>query len=130
MAASIAIAGFAAPSIGDANKIDPSSVSRRVDLQFFDEPDGGVMVRQALSNEPLYRFPPETGGFVRVAMRAVVHSRKKEGVGPETPFTLMETFDGRLILHDRATSKQIELAAFGADNAATFRVLLNAGNGS
>ncbi|MEL7489170.1 MAG: photosynthetic complex assembly protein PuhC [Pseudomonadota bacterium] len=95
-------------------------------IQFRDQADGGVAVYDFVSGDRIWEYPPATGGFVRTAMRAVVHTRRVHGHGPETPFEIARTREGRLILKDATTDLTVGLEAFGAGNAAEFAQLLTA----
>ena len=97
-------------------------------LLFFDESDGTVRVEDAFSGEEVGRFGPGTGGFVRSSMRSLVHQRRINGIGRETPFELVEWDDGGLTLLDTTTGGTVELASFGADNRAVFANMLEKGN--
>jgi putative photosynthetic complex assembly protein len=93
-------------------------------LMFFDEADGTVRVEDAFSHEEIARFPPATGGFVRSSVRSLVHKRRIRGIGPETPFELVEYDNGALSLRDVTTGAAVELASFGKDNRAVFAAML------
>lgn len=100
-------------------------VVESVTVLFRDEPDGGVGVYDFESGDTIKIFAPETGGFVRTAMRAVARTRKIEGAGPEAPFELARTAEGRLLLTDTLTGAMVSLEAFGDENAHEFAQLLS-----
>lgn len=102
-----------------------TAITQSVMLRFTDEADGGVSVYNHDSGALIWHYPPETGGFVRTAMRAVVHSRKVAGIGPEAPFQLARTEEGRLLLTDPVTDLTVGLEAFGADNVRDFAQILD-----
>ena len=97
-------------------------------IQFFDESDGTVRVEDAETGQIIASFEPGTGGFVRQAMRALVHKRRINGIGRETPFELIEWDNGNLTMRDATTGESLELAAFGAGNRATFAAFLDREN--
>ena len=51
---------------------------------------------------------------------------QQEGLGPEVPFRLIAWADGRFTLEDPATSRVLDLSAFGPMNTAVFGRLLAA----
>lgn len=93
-------------------------------LYFFDEADGTVRVEDALSGEEIASFGPGTGGFVRSTARSLVHQRRINGIGRDTPFELIEWDNGELTLLDTTTGSTVELAAFGANNRAVYAAML------
>jgi len=94
-------------------------------IEFSDLPNGGVRVTDATSGQVLEMMAPESNNFVRATMRGLVRQRVREGLGPEVPFRLSAWPDGGLTLEDPATHRTIELAAFGATNAADFARILS-----
>lgn len=97
-------------------------------LAFFDESDGTVRVEDATSGAEIARFGPGTGGFVRSTLRSLVHQRRINGIGRETPFELVEWNNGELTLRDSTTGGTVELASFGTDNRKVFADMLIKGN--
>jgi putative photosynthetic complex assembly protein len=89
-------------------------------LQFVDAPDGAVLVYDGHSHEQIQSLPPGTNGFVRATMRNFARERRSNSVGADIPFELIASQDGRLILDDPATGRQIDLEAFGQTNAGVF----------
>ncbi len=71
---------------------------------------------------------PETNGFLRGTLRALVRERRQYGVGDEVPFRLLRGADGSLILYDPAIGRRLDLRAFGPTNAGAFASLLNTGS--
>ena len=92
-------------------------------LVFTDQPNGSIGVRDVSRNETLAPLTG-TGGFVRGSLRALARQRRISGVSPDVPFYLARWSDGRMTLDDSATHNHLELAAFGADNAAAFAPLI------
>jgi len=99
-----------------------ASVSR--ELRFTDQLDGSVLVTDATRGTTVTTLLPGTNGFLRATMRNLAHERRREGLGPQAPFRLFASAEGRLILEDPATGRQIELEAFGPTNAGAFARLL------
>ena len=102
----------------------PSAIVETISLQFKDEADGGVSVYDYDSGERIWLFEPETGGFVRVALRALAHERTLKGGTPEDAFTLNRMANGRLVIEDTVTGRVIGLEAFGGANENDFAQLL------
>ena len=96
-------------------------------LRFYDEPDGGVAVRDARDGALVYTVAPGTNGFIRGALRGLVRERKLSGVGDATPFTLTRWSDGRMSMADAATGRNIDLDAFGPTNAQAFAQMFGKG---
>jgi len=93
-------------------------------LTFEDGADGGILVRDPGSGALVRQWAPETGGFVRTAMRSLALERRQMGIGSGPAFVLHRTGSGKLILEDPETEKWVSLDAFGSDNAAEFAKLL------
>lgn len=89
-----------------------------------DGADGSVIVRDPLSGALMREWGPDTGGFVRTAMRSLALERRQLAIGSAPAFVLHRTGNERLILEDPETGKWVSLDAFGADNAAEFAKLL------
>jgi|1048.fasta_scaffold70817_2 putative photosynthetic complex assembly protein len=89
-----------------------------------DGADGSVVVRDPASGALVREWAPETGGFVRTAMRSLALERRQLGIGSAPAFILHRTENGKLILEDPETGKWVSLDAFGSDNAAEFAKLL------
>lgn len=98
--------------------------AERALLVFTDNADGGITVASPSQRLVL---EPNTGGFIRGVMRAMAFERRKHEIGPDHPFLLARTYEGRLVLADPATGAQVDLRAFGADNEAAFAALLPMG---
>jgi putative photosynthetic complex assembly protein len=98
-------------------------------LRFEDRDDGGIEVRDARSGALLDTVAPGTNGFLRSTMRGLVRERKRQGLGPETPFELLGRSDGRLTLVDPGTGRRVDLESFGPSNSAVFARLMSAAPG-
>ncbi len=123
--ASLVGVGFARVTDIGVQRAPELRVVDKVTVVFRDEADGGVGVYDPESNEAVHIFGPGEGGFVRTAMRAVAHTRKVSGAGPEAPFELARTEEGRLLLTDTLTGRTVSLEAFGDANAGDFAQLLD-----
>ncbi|MCU7369889.1 photosynthetic complex assembly protein PuhC [Paucibacter sp. O1-1] len=98
-------------------------------LRFEDRDDGGIEVHDARSGALLDTVAPGTNGFLRSTMRGLVRERKRQGLGPETPFELLGRSDGRLTLVDPGTGRRVDLESFGPSNSAVFARLMSAAPG-
>ncbi|MBS0393401.1 MAG: hypothetical protein JSR54_02185 [Proteobacteria bacterium] len=125
--ATLALAAFARRTdVGVTRYADLPAVAS-LDITVADRADGAVVVARAADARTLGVLAPGTNGFLRAALRGLVHERHREGVGAAPPFTLTRYADGRLVLIDQGTQRRIELDAFGPDNARVFARLLVAG---
>ena len=95
-------------------------------LRFEDRSDGSIAVLDAGSGALLDTVAPGTNGFLRSTMRGLVRERKRQGIGPETPFELLGRADGRLTLSDPSTQRRVDLESFGPINSAVFATLMHA----
>jgi putative photosynthetic complex assembly protein len=108
---------------------DAATLSTR-QLRFEDRDDGSIAVLDAGSGALLATAAPGTNGFLRSTMRGLVRERKRQGLGPETPFELLGRADGRLTLVDPGTHRRIDLESFGPTNSAVFAQLLPTASGA
>lgn len=92
-------------------------------LRFEDSSDGGVAVIDGVTGELLTTVHGEQG-FLRGALRALSRERRARKLGPEQPFQLTATADGRTTLFDPATQQRVELGSFGPTNAGSFAPFL------
>ena len=102
-------------------------------LHFVDLQHGKISVINAEDGSEITRLHTGEDGFMRSVMRGFVRQRKAQGIGPEIPFELALWEDGLVSLIDPATSRRVELSAFGIDNVEAFTRLLTsetAGAGS
>jgi putative photosynthetic complex assembly protein len=93
-------------------------------LVFVDTSGGSVLVKDHLTGKTLAQFDGEQG-FLRGTLRALARERKRRGIGPEAPFSVLGRSDGRLTLMDPSTSQRIDLESFGPTNSAVFEKLRN-----
>ncbi|MGY0195791.1 photosynthetic complex assembly protein PuhC [Leptothrix sp. BB-4] len=97
---------------------------RTVNLRFEDRDDGAIVIRDADSGAVRGTVAPGTQGFLRSTMRGLVRERRRQGLGPATPFQLLGRADGRLTLFDPGTGRRIDLESFGPTHAAVFAQLI------
>jgi putative photosynthetic complex assembly protein len=95
-----------------------------IDLRFFDETDGGVLVQDARGGSTVGVIPPNSGGFVRGVLRGLTRERKMEGIGPGPAFRLAQWANGHVQIEDLADGRTIDLDAFGPTNRQAFLKLL------
>ena len=88
-------------------------------LHFQNQPDGGVLVTDGTSGQPLQTLHGEQG-FLRGVLRGLARERRANGVGASPPYRLSLHGEGRLLITDTETGRFIDLASFGPDNAAVF----------
>ena len=93
-------------------------------LVFEDGADGSIIVRDPVTRDLVRNWAPETGGFVRTAMRSLALQRRQMGIGSGPAFVLHRTQNDKLIIEDPETGEWVSLDAFGGDNVAEFRKLL------
>lgn len=110
-------------SISSNQQSEIASVASRK-LKFVDLDGGSVSIINADNGEELLLVNKGEDGFVRSVMRGLVRERKAHDIGPDIAFELVLWADGLLSLIDPATSRRVELSAFGADNVAAFGRLL------
>lgn len=136
MLVSLTVLGVAAARIVSPLPVtaEPAVVVAARDLRFEDRPDGGIVVSDADTGRRVTAIAPQTGEFIRITMRGLVHARKRwsadtgtsKPVPVDAPFRLAAGADGRLTLRDPVTGRLIELEAFGSTNAGSFAQLLAA----
>ncbi len=109
--------------ISPVQRADAATV-RTVNLHFEDREDGAILIRDADSGAVRGTVAPGTQGFLRSTMRGLVRERRRQGLGPATPFQLLGRADGRLTLFDPGTGRRIDLESFGPTHAAVFAQLI------
>lgn len=129
MLSTIVLAGWSRHSRASLPPPKAAAAVMAVDLHFEDRRDGGVDISGG-DGQRIAEFAPNTNGFARSVLRSMTRQRRLGGIGPETPFRLTRLANGRLTLSDPATGVQINLEAFGSDNAGAFAGLLVAGSRS
>ena len=92
-------------------------------LRFADRDDGAVIVTLADSGQVLDVMTGENG-FLRGTLRGFARTRRADRIGSTAPFHLTGYADGRLVLLDPSTGRDVELEAFGSANEAVFVRLL------
>ena len=113
--------------LSTVQQADAATLSMR-QLRFEDRADGSIAVLDADSGSLLATVAPGTNGFLRSAMRGLVRERKRQGLGPETPFELLGRVDGRLTLVDPGTGRRIDLESFGTNSAVFAQLLPTSGD--
>jgi len=105
----------------------PVAVLAERQLTFTDVKDGGILVEDAQTHAVAAQLPPASGGFIRGALRALTRERALAGIGRDQPFRLVRYVDGRLVLHDPATTQHITITSFGPTQIEAFDQLLMVG---
>lgn len=96
-------------------------------LHFADAADGSVVITQSPDGSLVTVLAPGTNGFIRGLVRGLARDRKLRQLGPEQPFLLTRRTDGRLVISDPQTGREVELGAFGPTNYEAFAQLMHAG---
>lgn len=65
-------------------------------------------------------------GFIFGVLRGLGHNRKVNEADMGLPYLVSQRADGRILLEDPMTGDQLDLRAYGADNAKAFADLLRA----
>lgn len=105
-----------------------SKVTSR-DLQFLDQPDGSVLIRDVTKGNVATTITPgSNSGFIRGVMRGLARDRMLRGLGFEQPFRLTLWSNQNLSIEDLATGRVIELNGFGDTNRAAFMAILRPDN--
>lgn len=97
------------------------------DLQFLDQADGSVLVKDAANGSTISVLAPGTNGFIRASLRSLAKRRQFDGDHSDV-FHVAAWADGRLTLDDPTTGRPIELEAFGQTNELAFAKLLTGGS--
>lgn len=93
-------------------------------LSLIDQGGPTVTITDAASGEILLTLPTAAGGFAVEALRNLDRYRLRAGAPESAPFVLALKADGRLVVEDPATDRQVELRAFGETNTRIFADLL------
>lgn len=110
-----------------ASRVTTTAAVETRDLTFTDGERGSVLVFDAAEQRLIDTLAPGSNGFVRVVLRGLARERKLGDIGAEPPFRLTRHADGRLMLTDPSTQRQVDLAAFGDANARSFARLMTVG---
>jgi len=86
-------------------------------LYFTDRDDGSVAVTDARNGALVDTLAPGTNGFVRSTLRGLARARRAVDAGDARPFALKRLESGRVLLVDPVTDREVDLYAFGHDNA-------------
>ncbi len=108
---------------GLARPEPPGKIVAERALRFADRSDGAVVISLADSGRVL-DVAQGQNGFLRGTLRGFARTRHEDGIGPMPPMTLTGYTDGRLVLFDPSTGRQVDLEAFGSLNTAVFVRLL------
>ena len=92
-------------------------------LRFADRDDGAVIVTLADTGQVLDVMTGQNG-FLRGTLRGFARTRRADKIGSAAPFHLTGYADGRLVLLDPSTGRDVEIEAFGSANEAVFVRLL------
>jgi len=85
---------------------------------------GGIDVIDARTGRRIDELRPGADGFIRATLRGLARERMRRHLGADVPFRLALRTDGTLTLEDPATSRILELEAFGTTNSGAFARLL------
>ena len=124
----VAVARLAGMEPAGTSESMARTPAARVMLSFEDRTDGGIDVYRtgefADSQAPVAEIAPGEGSFVRGVLRALARSRMLAGLEETARFELVAWQGGGLTISDPSTDAEIELGAFGPDNAGAFARLL------
>lgn len=123
-------AGVARTTDFGATRLAEPSSGVSFDLHFKDGPAGSIHVSEVTGGIAPVTIMPGESGFVRTAIRSLARERQAAGIGPEVPFRLGRTDDGRMWLRDIATGRVLFLDAYGPQSAHSFARLLGLQPGS
>jgi len=104
----------------DDSGIPVDSALESVQLQFEDRPGGSIAVFDASTGVEIGELPPGTDNFLRATLRGLVRGRDAMKADEHTAFGLYRLDDGRLMLVDPVSNREVDLWAFGATNATAF----------
>ena len=126
LAASSVVFGLASnrTGVGAFATPDIETVASR-SLALDDTRDDTAMISDADTGEILLSLPTQAGGFALESLRNLQRYRTIRGVPEDGAFLLALKADGRLVVEDPKTSRQVELRAFGKENTEVFAGLLD-----
>jgi putative photosynthetic complex assembly protein len=131
-AAGIIVITIVAAAVGRYNTVNNPAqttsiqepVQYYVDLQFSDEADGSVLVKNSANQAVILKIGRGEDAFIRAVLRGFVRDRNVRKLSHKTPFRLYRLVDTRLVIEDLATNKRVNLRAFGPTQQAAFERLL------
>jgi putative photosynthetic complex assembly protein len=137
-AGAIMVLAIGAAAIGRYNAVQhpiettqiQEPVAQSVDLTFFDQDDGSVLVKDATTSALILTLQPGEDAFIRAVIRGFVRDRTARKLGKDVPFRLYRLVDTRLVVEDTATNRRVNLRAFGPTQQAAFARLMPAPDGS
>ncbi|MFK8016140.1 MAG: photosynthetic complex assembly protein PuhC [Gammaproteobacteria bacterium] len=89
-------------------------------LRFEDAANGSVLVYDHATGDEVDALTAGTNNFLRATLRGLARDRGPMDIGPEQPFHIRRYSTGRILLVDPVTNRQVDLLAFGPDNARVF----------
>jgi putative photosynthetic complex assembly protein len=116
------------PAAATPDFVDPPVAVRM--LNFLDQPDGSVLVKDAATGDVAARVAPGTNGFLRGALRGVARLRRIDAGDMTAPFVLARWSNRHITLEDPTNGTKIDLLAFGPTNRAVFEAFLPMGKGA
>lgn len=122
----IALAAFVRMTGVGKTTLEPAEAVVSRSLRFDDQGNGQTLVYDQGQDAVIARLHSGEDGFVYGVLRAMGRERMKVGADKQAPYLVSLREDGRLLLEDPETGYQIDLRAFGPDNAGAFSELLNA----
>ncbi len=120
----IVVAAWSARTRDDT--VDAPAPLAAYELRFEDNPNGSVSVYLDSDDVLIEVLQPGGSSFVRGVLRAMARERRQHGISPDAPFRISRLPANRLLIEDPTTGRRIPLEAFGPDNVAAFRRLLDA----
>ena len=116
-------AAVQAPAAAVQAPAAPFAVAAR-QILFEDKPDGTAEIVDAVDRTVLASMSTKDGGFVRSTLRLLQVERRRWRADTDAPFVVTRWSNGSVNVLDPATSKTIEVNAFGITNASAFVQLL------
>lgn len=122
-----ALIGFAIISVATIRVFGPAAATaplenalESVQLQFEDQPGGVISVFDATSGSEIGELPAGSDNFMRATLRGLVRGRDALKTEHRAAFGLYRLSDGRLLLVDPVSGRNVDLWAFGETNANAF----------
>jgi putative photosynthetic complex assembly protein len=110
------------PAAAPPNFADAPVATRS--LNFLDQADGSILVKDAATDTVVARVAPGSNGFLRGALRGVARVRRIDGGNMQAPFVLARWSNRHLTLEDPTNGTKIDFLAFGPTNRAVFEAFL------